>query len=98
MSMYVNDNSLFDVDLQTQALRLLTVRSPGAAFSAARVLTSACGAARQGTIDACVAFALGDPQAEFTVEERELLVSAMGTPPSDGGEVWTPPQRRPLAG
>ena len=98
--MYVNDNKLFDFALQDEVLRLISVRSPMAARYTSRVLCAGSGASRQLTIDFAVPHALTDRAAKWSVEERELLVSAMGTrqPTEDGDGVRTPPVRRTVRG
>ena len=93
--MYVNDNRLFDADLQTEVLRLITIGSPMGARYTARMLLSPCAAARQLCIDHAVPEALQDPDAQWSAAERELMVTAMGTPSADDDDpVRTPPAGR----
>jgi hypothetical protein len=87
-------NDHFDVQEQTAVLRLLASRSPAVSGDAARALGTTSSAARQLRIDRLVPGALDDAEAGWTLQERERLLMAMGTPPSDGGDLWSPPSLR----
>lgn len=76
--MYALDDE-FDLNEQTEVLRLLASRSPRASGEAARALRATSGAGRQLRIDRLVPIALGDHDADFSTEERSRLMFAMGT-------------------
>lgn len=66
-------------------LRIIAARAPSVAVEAAKSLRSS-GFALQHRYNVCVEHALSDPEARFTEQEREALLSLVDWPTADDGD------------